>query len=111
MPIDHRWTTIPDCSEPDSVADWSHTDLTEVHRKHLLSLYAAANTPVDALGSTETVARMAAVFTSLTGIPTMPYTLFRELVKMRKAGLIPPRDRPQRPTFVKLQQPEPEEPA
>ncbi len=110
MSLSTVWVTIPDCTEPDSVPHWHYTDLPEVHRRHLLSLYAATGESVDALGSTETLARMTAVFISLTGIPTMPSTLFSNLVAMRKAGLIPAR-RQKTTKFITLAQSEEETPA
>ncbi len=110
MSLSTTWTVIPDCTEPDSVPHWHYTDLSEVHRRHLLSLYAATGESVDALGSTETLARMTAVFSSLTGIPTMPSTLFAALVAMRKAGLIPAR-RQKATKFITLAQSEEETPA
>lgn len=86
-----RWTIAPDCSEPDSVESWHASDLSDPHKKILVSLYESQPNAIDALGSTDTVVRMAAVFSSLTGIPTLPQTLFAALVALRKNGVIRPR--------------------
>lgn len=88
-----RWTVIPDVSDPGSLHDWHHGELSEPHRKILLSLFLAQPSSVDALGSTDALARMAATFSALTGVPTLPATLFAALVGLRKAGLIQPRRR------------------
>lgn len=94
------WTVIPDCSLPDSVEHWHASDLSEPHRKILVSLYEAQPHAIDALGSTDTLARMAATFAALTGQATMPSTLFAALVALRKNGMLRPRKA--RFTFVPL---------
>jgi len=112
MPCDETWTCIPNCADPASVGDWHHTDLTEPQRKILLSLFASQPASVDSLGSTDAIARMAAVFSALTGVPTLPHVLFAALVGLRKAGLIAPRrKRTSDQMLVKLAAPGPEVPA
>lgn len=86
----NRWTVIPDCSRHDSVPCWLFKDLSDPHKKILLSLFYALPTKltVDELGSTHTVERMAATFGALTGIPTLPSTLYKALMAARKAEAI-----------------------
>ena len=111
MPCEITWTCIPDCSDPTSVGDWHHTDLTDPHRKILLSLFASQPASVDSLGSTVTIDRMAATFSALTGVPTLPSTLFAALVGLRKAGLIQPRRKRTSDLKVVKLAPNPEVPA
>lgn len=101
------WTVIPDCSVPDSVADWHASEMTEPQKRIAVSLYEAQPHAIDALGSTDTLARMAATFSALTGVATMPATLFAALVALRKNGAI----RPRRQSFRFVPLPTPEVPA
>lgn len=103
------WTVVPDCSAPDSVLDWHASDLTEPQKRIAVSLYEAQPHAIDALGSTDTLARMAATFSALTGLATMPSTLFAALVALRKNGSIPARRQPFK--LVPLAQGTPEVPA
>lgn len=103
------WTVIPDCSAPDSVPAWHATELSEPHARILVSLYEAQPHAIDALGSTDTLDRMAYTFAALTGLPTTPATLFAALVALRKNGSIPARRQPFK--LVPLAQAAPEVPA
>lgn len=82
---------IPDCSQSSSIEEWSWKDLTDGESQYLDKLYLAQPLAVDRLGSTPTMSRMAIVFSARTGRPTSPHTLFRELMALRKDGLLPKR--------------------
>lgn len=79
---------IPDCSQPSAISEWRYSELSPEHRAYLDALYMAQPEAIDRLGSTSTMSRMAIVFSARTGRPTSPHTLFRELVNMRKDGLL-----------------------
>lgn len=97
------FTILPDCSQPASVSVWHRTDMDDTQRKILLALYAQQPHSVDALGSTDTLDRMAAVYSAVTGVPTLPATLFAALVALRKSGSIASRRTPvEKPNFVRL---------
>lgn len=91
MSCEDRWTTIPNANEPDSVSDWHRNDLTEPQRKILLSLYHSQSLSTDGLGCTDDIARMSALFSALTGVPTLPKTICTALVGLRKDGILKPR--------------------
>lgn len=82
-----RFTTLPDCSKDTAIADWDHKSLCERDRNILINLVLAQPLSVDALGSTETLNRMAIVFSAETQIATSPACLFKNLMLMRKAGV------------------------
>lgn len=112
----NRWTVIPNAADPGSVPTWHFKDLAEPHKKILLSLLCALpdKVSVDGLGSTETVVRMSSIFSALTGVPTLPSTLFAALVAARKAGEIETRSERRRAAVNTLKlapAPSPEVPA
>lgn len=80
-----RFSTLPDCSREAAIPDWDHKSLCDRDRNILIGLVLAQPHSVDALGSTETLARMALVFSAETQIPTTPACLFKNLMLMRKA--------------------------
>lgn len=84
-------TPIPDCSQPDAISEWAWEDLSEAEIVTLNAIYLAQPHAIDQLGSTSVMSRMATVFSARTGRPTSPHTLFRELMALRKDGLLPKR--------------------
>jgi hypothetical protein len=91
LPTEYRLPKPPDCSQPSAIGEWQWEELSQEDREYLNTLYMAQPDAIDRLGSTSTMSRMAIVFSARTGRPTSPHTLFRELMALRKDGLLPKR--------------------
>jgi len=91
LPERYKLPAPPDCSSPNAIGEWDYKDLSQEDLAFLNRLYLAQPLAIDRLGSTSTMSRMATVFSAHTGRPTNPATLFREMVSLRKHGLLPKR--------------------